>query len=272
MQIDSLNHLELLRKLNTSDLLYITGIVMVAWLLATSVRWLMRLLAESLPPKFRLPTLRVIPLARLTIFMTALVMVVPIVIEPSLNNVIAMLAGVSFVIAFVLKDYASSLVAGLVTILENAYQPGDWIEIDGVYGEVKLIGLRAVHIVTSDDNEVMIPHYQFWAKKISNATSGSKSLMCVANFYLNPNHDGQAVKSMLEKIVETSSYREPDSKISVLAEEQPWGTHFKVKGYVHESREQFKFTTDLTLRGKDALRAMNVQFVQAVPSVALGKK
>ncbi len=135
-----------------------------------------------------------------------------------------------------------------------------------------MIGLRAVHIVTSDDNEVMIPHYQFWAKKISNATNGSRSLMCVANFYLNPNHDGQAVKSMLEQIVETSSYREPDSKISVLAEEQPWGTHFKVKGYVHESREQFKFTTDLTLRGKDALRAMNVQFVQAVPSVALGKK
>jgi small-conductance mechanosensitive channel len=32
----------------------------------------------------------------------------------------------------------------VVTILENVYQPGDWIEMDGVYGEVKLISLRAV--------------------------------------------------------------------------------------------------------------------------------
>ena len=37
---------------------------------------------------------------------------------------------------------------GVVTILENTYQPGDWIEVDGTYGEVKAIGLRAVHLVT----------------------------------------------------------------------------------------------------------------------------
>lgn len=272
MQINDLNHLELLRKLAPSDLLDIAGIVVAAWLLAASARWLMRRLAESLPPRFRLPALRVIPLARLAIFTTAFVMVVPIVIEPSMGNVIALLAGVSLVIAFVLKDYASSLVAGLFTILENPYQPGDWIEMDGVYGEVKLISLRAVHIVTPDDDEVMIPHYRFWSKKISNSTSGSRSLMCVANFYLNPNHDGQAVKLALENIAQTSAYREPDSQISVAVQEMPWGTHFKIKAYVHESREQFKFITDLTLRGKDALRAMNVPFAQAVPSVSLEKK
>lgn len=272
MPSDNLNHLELLRKLDTSDLLNIVGIAVAAWLLAASARWLMRWVAESLSPKFRLPILRFIPLARLAVFMTAVVMVVPIVIEPSLRNVIAMLAGVGLMIAFVLKDYASSLVAGLVTILENPYQPGDWIEMDGVYGEVKLISLRAVHIVTAEDDEVMIPHYRFWSKKISNSTNGSRSMMCVANFYLNPDHDGHAVKSALENIAQTSSYLEPGSTISVAAQDMPWGTHFKIKAYVHEGREQFKFVTDLTLRGKDALRAMNVPFAQAVPSVSYEKK
>ena len=30
-----------------------------------------------------------------------------------------------------------------------------------------------------------------------------------------------------------------------------------------ESREQFEFITDLTIRGKEALRAMNVEFAVA---------
>jgi small-conductance mechanosensitive channel len=30
--------------------------------------------------------------------------------------------------------------------------------LDGAYGEVKLVGLRAVHLVTPDDTEVIIPH------------------------------------------------------------------------------------------------------------------
>ena len=176
------------------------------------------------------------------------------------------------VVAFVLKDYASSLVAGLVTILENTYQPGDWIEMDGTYGEVKLINLRAVHIVTTDDNEVMIPHYRFWSKKISNATSGSRSLLCVANFYLHPDHDGQAVLQCLEEIGETSSWRKPETKVSVVAQEKPWGTHYKLKAYVKESREQFKFITDLTIRGKEALREQSIRFANALPTVEAGGK
>ena len=193
MTFSNPDHLEILHRLTADDLLNLIGTFFLAWMLAGSVRWLLRRLAESFPAKLRLPILRFIPLVRVTIFITAVVIVVPIVIEPTLQNVIAFLAAASLVIAFVFKDYASSLVAGLVTIFENVYQPGDWIEMDGTYGEVKLISLRAVHIVTPDDDEVMIPHYRFWTKKISNSSSGSRSLMCVANFYLNPDHDGRAV-------------------------------------------------------------------------------
>ena len=46
--------------------------------------------------------------------------------------------------------------------------------------------------------------------------------------------------------------------------EKPWGTHYKVKAYVKESREQFLLITDLTIMGKEALRAMNIQFAQAI--------
>jgi small-conductance mechanosensitive channel len=211
--------------------------------------------------------LRFIPLVRLSIWLLALTLLVPIFIDPSLQNVMTLLASLGLVLAFVLKDYASSLVAGLVTVLENPYQPGDWIEMDGVYGEVKLISLRAVHLVTSEDNLVMIPHYRFWSKKISNSTNGSHSLLCIVNFYLHPDHDGKAVQASLLAVGESSNLRQADTKLSVAVQEKPWGTHYKLKAYVSESRDQFQFITDLTLRGKEALRSIGVGFANAIPVV-----
>jgi hypothetical protein len=45
--------------------------------------------------------------------------------------------------------------------------------------------------------------------------------------------------------------------------EKPWGTHYRLKSYVRDSREQFLFVTDLTVRGKEALRSLGIRFAQA---------
>lgn len=179
---EGISTLGFLRKVDSSDLWLVVAVLLSAWMLASAVRWILNRAAEKAPPRLRLSVLRVVPLARLAVGIGALVVIVPILVEPSFQNVIALLASMGLALAFALKDYASSLAGGLLTVLENTYQPGDWIEIDGMYGEVKFIGVRAVHIVTANDNEGIIPHYQFWTKKISNATSGSHSLLCVADF------------------------------------------------------------------------------------------
>jgi small conductance mechanosensitive channel len=207
--------------------------------------------------------LRTAPLARLAIGIAGIAIIVPILIEPTFENVVALVAAISLALAFALKDYASCLAAGIVTIIEHTYQPGDWIELDGTYGEVKAIGTRAVHFVTADDTEVIIPHSRLWSTSVFNASGGKQSLLCVTDFYLNANHDGAAVRHALTEIGDTSHYRQPQTPVTVVAAESPWGTHYKVKAYVSESREQFAMITDLTIRGKERLRAMGVAFAQA---------
>jgi len=97
-----------------------------------------------------------------------------------------LVAAVSLALAFGLKDYVSSVIAGVMTIVENTYQPGDWIEIDGAYGEVTAIGARAVHIVTAEDTEVIIPHAKLWSAKVSNASGGRRSLCAWRIFTSTP--------------------------------------------------------------------------------------
>ena len=260
---ENLNAWGLMRKLTWQDVLLVLAVLLVARLLVLFVRWAVQRAAEKLPPHVRLPILRVPPLARLLIDITAIAIVVTILVEPTFQNIVALLASVGLVLAFALKDYGSSLVAGLATILENTYQPGDWIEVDGAYGEVKAIGLRAVHLVTPDDTEVIIPHSRLWSASIFNASSGNRSLLCVADFYLHPDHDAFAVRRRLTEMATSSSYRKPGTPVAVIVAEKPWGTHYRVKAYVKESREQFLLITDLTITGKEALWAMNIEFAQA---------
>ena len=252
-----------LRKLFWKDLILILGVIVLAQLISAAARWFVVRLAEKFPPRWRLLILRTLPILRLLIAIGAVTIIVPMLIEPTFRNVMALLASVSLALAFELKDYGSSFVAGWITLLENVYQPGDWIEVGGAYGEVKSIRARATRIVTADDTEVVIPHSNLWSASIFNATSGSRSLLCVTDFYLHPDHDAAAARKRLTEVVETSSFRKPDSPVTVIVLEKPWGTHYRVKGYANESREQFLFMTDVTVRGKEALRSLGIRFAQA---------
>ena len=253
----------IVRRLSWEDALRVVGVLVSAGVSAAMLRWAIRQLAEKAPPRLRLMTLRFLPLSRLVIGIGAIVVMVPILIEPKFQNVIALVISVGVALAFTFKEYASCLAGGLITVLENTYQPGDWIEVDGTYGEVRSIGLRAVRIVTPDDTDVSIPLSRLWSAHVSNASSGTRSLLCVAEFYLHPEHDAALVCRRLSDVAQTSTYRKPETAITVIVFEKPWGTQYRLKAYVKESREQFLFVSDLTTRGKDTLRSMGIRFAQA---------
>jgi len=254
---------EHLEKLAWIEVLSIAAVLILARLLILAMQWTLRRVAENAQPRRRLAILRISPILRLLIRAAAVLVIVPIIVEPTVPNVLTLSVGLGLALAYTLKDYGSSVVAGLVTVVENTYQPGDWIEVDGAYGEVKSMAGRAVHLVTADDTEVIIPHSRLWTASVFNSTSGSRSLLCIANLYLHPDHDASAVRERFTEVAASSQYRLPDSKVIVTAAEKPWGTHYRIKAYVKESREQFLFVTDLTIRGKEAIRDMKLRFAQA---------
>ena len=172
---DTGQHLGFLRDLTWSDILLVLVVPVVCGLLVLAIRRIVRGAAESAPSHRRLLILRITPLIRLLIWIVGVAIIVPVLIEPNLADVVALIATAGLAFAFALKDYLSCLIAGVVTILENTYQPGDWVEIGGAYGEVKAIGIRAVHIVTAAATEVIIPHSRLWSARVANASSGTRS-------------------------------------------------------------------------------------------------
>lgn len=228
-------------------------IVLITWLVIYVARKLLPYLAERGPSQLRLYMLGAVPIIRLFMLVFAVVWIVPLIFNITFQNFLIIAGAASVAIGFAFKDYASSLIAGIVAIFERPYRPGDWVEIEGDYGEVRRVGLRAISLQTADDNAITVPHDRIWTNNISNANDGARTLMCIADFYVAPGHDGALIRSALWDVAATSAYLSYEKPILVMLSEKPWATHYKLKAYPFDLRDQFSFISDMTVRGKQAI-------------------
>lgn len=258
---------QVIKNLNEIDFVVIAAIVVVAWLLTVACERLLPWLAERGPSRIRLHVLRLVPVLRLVILALAFAQLLPQIITPTPENLIALFGALGLALGFALKEYASSLIGGVVTIYERPYRPGDWVQVDDAYGEVKSIGLRAMTMVTPDDTEVIVPHSKMWGTLLFNSNSGQRTQLCVADFYLHPRHDALSVRRKLRNVALTSSYLDLERPVAVVVSEKPWGTHYRIKAYPVDARQQFQFISDLTVRGKDAMLTLGAE--PAVPVVSV---
>lgn len=242
---------------------WILLIALAAAALVFVVRRVLPWVAGKLPERFRFYILPWVPVLRLLILIAAIVQIVPLIIKPTADNLFALLGASALAIGFAFKEYASSIIAGVVALYEQPYRAGDWISVDGAYGEVRSLGLRALTMVTPDNTVVTVPHSKIWETPIENENAGHRELQCVADFYLQPDHDGDAVRRALWDVGVTSPYLLLDRPVLVVACEKPWGTHYRLKAYPIDGRDQFLFLTDLTMRGKAQLRHLGVPFATA---------
>lgn len=224
-----------------------------AWLVIFVAQHALPYLAERVPNRVRLYFLAAVPIIRLVVLTLAILWLIPIVFNVTFQNLVVIAGAASVAIGFAFKDYVSSLIAGVVAIVERPYRPGDWVRIGGDYGEVKIVGMRAIKILTPHDDMVTIPHQSLWQHNISNSNDGARTLLCVAPFFVAPDHDPARVRSALRDVALTSAYLDYNHRVRVELKQTPWGTHYQVKAYPFDMRDQFSLLSDLTVRGKAAI-------------------
>lgn len=249
----------IIRDLQEVEWVRILTILAIAWLVIFVSRWLLRWLAERLPARFRLSLLPLVPVLRLVVITTAIFRIFPLLINITPDNIITILGALGVALGFAFKDYVSSLLAGVVAIYERPYRTGDWVKIDDYYGEVKNVGVRSLQLVTPDDTTVTIPHSKIWDSNIANANDGLREHQCIANFYLHPNHDAKLVRQKLWDVGMTSPFTQLDREVTIIVQEKPWGTHYQLKAYPIDGRNEFQYISDLTVRGKAILNTLDIQ-------------
>ena len=77
------------------------------------------------------------------------------------------------------------------------------------------------------------------------------------------------MRTALRDVALTSAYLDYQKPVSVSLAQTEWGTHYKIKAYPFDMRDQFSFMTDLTVRGKLAIADCGADESAAPPGAPL---
>lgn len=128
------------------------------------------------------------------------------IIQPPKELLLAAGGSIAVAIGLSLKDLVASIIAGFILLFDRPFQVGDRVTFDGHYGEIKTIGLRAVRLVTLDDNLVTIPNSKFITEAVSTGNAGELDMMIVTQFYFDISADIQHIKRKLKDVISTSQF------------------------------------------------------------------
>ncbi|MEA5580224.1 mechanosensitive ion channel family protein [Nodularia harveyana UHCC-0300] len=226
--------------------------IFIAYAISISIQSFVNWLSERVPRLFRLTIKQSVPFWRGLILIITVVYLLNLFLNLSESNLLALTGTIAVGLGFAFKDYVSSIIAGVVTLFEAPYRVGDRIQIGEHYGEVIGYGLRGVRLQTPDDSTVTIPHNKVWTEPISNANSGQLEAQVVTQFYLNHHVDCDQVIRILYQAAYSSRYTQLKLPIVVVMEELTWCTHFKLRSYPMDARDEFIYQTDLMRRAKQA--------------------
>jgi small-conductance mechanosensitive channel len=150
------------------------AIAVLTWVLTRVVRFV---LDYELLPRLRLRT--GVPVAISTIAGYVLVVTGFVLAMAALGidlTKVTLLAGaVGVGVGFGLQNVVNNFASGLILMLERPVNVGDQIDVGGVVGEVRRIGVRSSTIRTSQGAEVIVPNSDLAGKQVTNWTLSDRA-------------------------------------------------------------------------------------------------
>lgn len=226
------------------------------WATQTFANWL----SEKVPRRFRLAIKQSVPFAKGLILILTISYLLRLFINLSETDLLAITGTIAVALGFAFKDYVSSIIAGVVTLFEGPFRMGDRVKIRDYYGEVVDYGLRGLRIQTPDDNIVTIPHNVVWTDAISSANSGQLEAQTVTVFYFDHRIDTEVIIPILYQAAYSSRYTQLKLPVTVVMQEKPWATQFKLKSYPMDARDEFAYMTDLIRSTKQACDRLQLPY------------
>lgn len=213
--------------------------------------------------RYRLAFKKVNAITKFVIFILGTVIAFTTVIQLSKEALVALGGVFAVAVGFAFKDLASSIIAGIIILLDRPFMVGDRVQAAGYYGEIKEIGLRSVRLVTLDDNVVSIPNNKFLTDEVASGNWGALDMMIVMSFHVDARSDYLRAKALIREAVITSKYVYLEKPVTVNVEEvviPAIGVVLKLnaKAYVFDCRYEKAFLTEVTERVHKVFRDVGI--------------
>jgi small-conductance mechanosensitive channel len=105
-------------------------------------------------------------------------------------------------IGFGLQNVVNNFVSGIILIAERPVMPGDIIELNGLYGEVKRIGMRSSTVRTWEGAEVIVPNGELISRQVTNWTLSDRMRRVDVEVGVAYGTDPDLVQQVLQRVAD----------------------------------------------------------------------
>ena len=168
---------------------------------------------------------------------------------------ITILAGAFSVgIGFGLQNVINNFVSGLILLFERPIKIGDMIEVSGIAGEVRRIGIRASVIRTADGSEVIVPNGSLISSNVTNWTFSDVLRAIEVSVNVVGGADPQRVFELLKSTAagHPGVAKEPSPQVYVV-NFTAGAITFQLRVWTDQYHEWAQLRSDLSVAVNDAL-------------------
>jgi potassium efflux system protein len=126
------------------------------------------------------------------------------VIGVSLTKMTVLAGAFGVGIGFGLQSIVNNFVSGLILLFERPLHVGDIIEMDGLNGEVRRIGMRASTVRTWHGSDIVVPNADLVTKQVTNWTLGDKLRRIDLPVGVNYGADPEEVVQIFKKVAKAN--------------------------------------------------------------------
>ncbi|WP_375577824.1 mechanosensitive ion channel domain-containing protein [Marivirga tractuosa] len=240
---------ELSNLISSANIFYTIVFLLFGFVFIKVITFILNALAER-STKYRIAFKGSIPIVKIVGWVIIILLIVVVIYKPSVASMLAVSASIGVAIGFASQDILKNIFGGIVILLDRPFVSGDKIEVDKYYGEVVEIGLRSTRIVTPDDSLVSVPNAVMMNSSLSNSNAGEPNCQVVAEIYLPLTIDTIKTREIATQAATVSKYIYLGKPITVLFLNEVNNNHsyykMKVKAYVMDIRDEFRFKSDMT--------------------------
>lgn len=169
------------------------------------------------------------------------------------------ISAIGFGLGFAVKDILFNYLAGLFIVLTGPFEVGDFIEIDGQWGWVKMIESRNVVIRTMDGKKLIVTNADIFNGRLLNYSAYPERRIEVEVGVDFDTHLSQALE-VLKAVVQHSKYvlKKPEPSV-ILNEFGDSSINFMVRFWVDSDSDSFEAKSKIIAAIKDAFDAQGIK-------------
>ncbi|MDR3623610.1 MAG: mechanosensitive ion channel [Chlamydiales bacterium] len=215
-------------------------------------------------PHKRMRIFQWIPIFSFLLYFFGIIAGIYFIFEPSQEVFLWFIASTIVAFAFALKEILTSLISGVILLIDKPFQVGDRVTFESTYGEITSIGLRSVKLLTLDESVVTIPNSRFMNDIVSSSSAGQLNMMTTVDVYVSVNENLSQLKDILEKIASASPYINTEKKPFVIIKETLGiggviSAVMTTKCILKDARKEKTFQTDFLINVNQELHDQSIQ-------------